>query len=70
MLLYGASTAATVCSISEMDVAMVAASFPIANRLYLFAVMADSLLALDKFVIRPVPAAHRQTLHANILLKK
>jgi hypothetical protein len=25
--------------------------------LYLFAVMADSLLALDKFVIRPVPAA-------------
>jgi len=49
---------------------MVATSFPIADLWYLFAAMADSLLAHDKFVMRPVPAAHRQTLHANILLNK
>jgi hypothetical protein len=33
-------------------------------------ITAESLLAHDNFVMRPLPAAHWQTLHANALSKK
>jgi hypothetical protein len=53
-----------------MDVDMIATPISNFGSLVSLCVMADSLLALDKFVMTPVPAAQWQTLHAHVLWKK